>query len=243
MNDSRAPVDRQKVLLEKEDWRFHAIDFVGTGLGSIATTERIGKAILAFSLPSAPALFLSLAQSAHQRRSAIPVDAAFIEHAPPQGIWPEDHTNVFDFFEAFLAEIICAYTAIEAFANESIPADFKYKKRRKDNKEMLDAIAIEKFIPLDEKLKRVLPCAHAIPSPAGTIIWERYLELSNLRNRLIHLKAIDRKSSGPEHRTIWGELLNKREHNFAKIALETIAVFPSLVGNRRWFTLAQTKIT
>ena len=39
---------RQVELLEREDWRFHAIDAAGTGLGMMATTEKLGRAAFEF---------------------------------------------------------------------------------------------------------------------------------------------------------------------------------------------------
>ena len=39
-------MDRQDELLEKEDGRYYAIDKVGTGLGSIATSEKLKKKIV-----------------------------------------------------------------------------------------------------------------------------------------------------------------------------------------------------
>lgn len=235
------PTDRQKKLLAKEDWRFHAIDAVGTGLGSIATTELIGGKIISFSLPSAPALFLSLARRAHERRVAIPVDAAFIKHPPPQGTWPEDHREVFDFFEVFVAETIFSFTAVEAFANESIPTTFSYKRMWKGEEEVLQGHDIERAVSLDDKLKYVIPKAHNVASPTGSAAWNKYIELKRVRDRLIHLKSIDRKSSGPEHQTIWGLLMTKRAHNYADTAVDIIAAFPALVNDRRWFQVASAE--
>ena len=113
---------RQIELIEKEDWRFYAIDFVGTGLGSLATTEKYEKKNVSFGLPSAPALYLSLAQKAHQRRLIFDQTKFFVKH--PEGTWVEDSKILFDFFEEFSAEIIFSFTALEAFANELIPKDF-----------------------------------------------------------------------------------------------------------------------
>jgi hypothetical protein len=39
-------MDRQDELLEKEDGRYYAIDKVRTGLGSIATSEKLKKKIV-----------------------------------------------------------------------------------------------------------------------------------------------------------------------------------------------------
>lgn len=93
--------ERQQKLLEAEDPRYHAIGPVGTGLGMIATVERLHEKTIGFGLPSAPALFLNIAREAHLRRAAIDVSSTFIAHPPPQGTWPEDHGPLFNYFEHF----------------------------------------------------------------------------------------------------------------------------------------------
>jgi hypothetical protein len=192
-------------------------------------------------LPSAPALFLTLAQDAHERRAAIAFDDIFVEHPAPQGTYPEDHGLLFDFFQELAAEVIFSFSAIEAFANENIPDDFVYPTQdRSKNAISLVKPDIERHVMLDEKLKRVLPQARGIPSPAGTKPWQEFKELKKVRDRLIHLKSLDRKSSGPEHQTIWGLMLIDRKKNFAEIAINVIGSFPSLTLSRRWFRLIST---
>jgi hypothetical protein len=226
---------RQIELLENEDWRFHAIDTVGTGLGMLATTEKLSKRHLSFGLPSAPALYLSLACKAHAQRIAINVNSCFIEHPNPQGTWPEDHRLLFDFFELFIAEIIFSFTAIEAFANESIPTTFSYSWKNARETKLITRAEIERFVQLDEKLKRVLPQAHNIKSPSGTKAWQGFKELKIVRDRVIHMKSIDRRASGPEHQTIWGLMLEKKQYDFSEVAYQLIGAYESLVTGRRWF--------
>lgn len=233
---------RQKELLDKEDWRSYAISLAGTGLGAIATVEKVSKKHLGFALPSAPALYISLARQARARRQSIDIDAAFVVHPEPQGTYPEDHKPVFDFLESFMAEVVFSFTAIEAFANESIPQDFKYEFKKAKETKTLPRAEIERQVSLDEKLKRVLPQAYGIKSPAGTKPWEHFKELKDVRDRLIHMKSVDRRPSGPEHQTVWGLLLSKKSLDCPKVALEIIGSFESLVSNRRWFQLASSSL-
>ena len=234
--------ERQLKLLEKEDWRFHAIGPGGTGLMMLATTERrskLSKQVLSFGLPSAPALYLSLAIDARDRRKKIDVSAVFVEHPKPQGIYPDEHEALFDFFQEFSAEVIFSFTALEAFANEMIPTNFTYDwTNGKKATITLSASEIERQVSLDEKLKVVLPRAHGISSPAGTKPWEQFKSLKRVRDRLVHLKSIDRKSSGPEHQTIWGLMISEKDGDFASAAYSVISAYPSLVKDRRWHRLA-----
>lgn len=58
-------MDRQDELLEREDGRYYAIDKLGTGTGSIATSEQLDAIVVGFGLPSAPALYLNAARRAY----------------------------------------------------------------------------------------------------------------------------------------------------------------------------------
>jgi hypothetical protein len=237
---------RQLDLLEKEDWRFHAIGPGGTGLMMIATSERpskLSKKVQSFALPSAPALFLNLALDARKRRVAIDLDASFVAHPTPQGIWPEEHGPVFDYFQEFSAEVVFSFTSLEAFANECIPADFSYELLFGNRDAViLTGPEIERQVSLDEKLKSVLPKAHSIKSPSGTKSWQNYKELKKVRDRLVHLKSVDRRASGPENQTIWGLMLTEKEGNFPLMAHSVMGAFPKLVKDRRWYQKAKEKL-
>jgi hypothetical protein len=229
---------RPEEQLNKEDWRFYAIDKFGTGVASIATQELLSESdVVGFGLPSAPALFLSIAFSAHRKRTSVNVFGLFDAHPPPQGAYPDDHTPLFDYFEAVIAEIVCSHSAIEAAVNEVIPEAFVYQRSRKPGQEAVSLTRqeIERAVPLDEKLKKVLPQALNIATPAGGKLWPPYQELQDLRDRLIHLKSVDRKSSGVEDETIWGRLLRIGPTVFPRVAIEMIAHFYS--PERRWFQL------
>lgn len=238
------PTDRQKALLEAEDWRHHAIDYVGSGLGSLASTEKVSLPIgrlVSFSLPSAPVLFLDFAADAHRRRKLLDLNASFVQHQAPQGTWPEDHSGLFDYFEEMISEIVMSFSAIEAFANEAIPQDFIYHFTQRDGTTVaLVGTELERRVSLDES--SVLPSAYEIKSPKGKKAWEIYRKLKAIRDRLVHLKTVDRRASGPEDQTLWGSLIENRNENFAQNALSVIGSFPALVANRRWYRLARAKI-
>ncbi|WEZ84565.1 hypothetical protein P6U16_08325 [Rhizobium sp. 32-5/1] len=241
------PTERQRALLEAEDWRYFAIDYVGTGLGSIATTEKVSLSvgrIVSFGLPSAPALFLDLAAAAHRRRTAIDLNKEFVVHTAPQGVFPENQTGLFDFLQEMSAEIVMSFSAIEAFANEAIPKDFPFSVTKRDGStELLSGVDLQRQVSLDEKIAVVLPSALGIKSPRGKRPWENYRKLKAIRDRLVHLKMIDRKASGPEDQTIWGSLIENRNQNFALVALSIIGVFSEALQNRRWYKLADGAVT
>jgi hypothetical protein len=224
-------------LLDAADPRFHAVSPMGTGLGMLATTERLGKRVVSFALPSAPAMFLNIAKGAHKQRLAFDFDEIFVRHPSPQGTWPEDHAPLFDYFEQFSSEVFFSFAALEAFANEVIPREFTYayKRRKKDEAVMLSKPEIERQVALEEKLTLVIPLACSCPRPNQRRM-AAYKQLKEIRDRLVHLKSADRRASGPENQTLWGIMLSNRETDFSRSAVNVIAHYESLVKDRRWFS-------
>lgn len=228
-------MNRQDQLLENEDGRYYAIDKFRTGLAAIATAERIEKRVISFGLPSGPALFLHIAHQAYSRIRGIAPLSLFDQHE--QGIWPDNQGPLFDFMEDFISHIVFAFTSIEAFANETIPADYIYsfKVDRTGEERTYNKDEIERGVNLDEKLHIILPTICSVPSPKGTRVWENYRQIKKTRDRIIHLKSVDRKASGPEEETIWGTMLRLHEVPFCDYAHEIIGHFGSAVDSRRWY--------
>jgi len=226
--------DRQDELLEQEDGRYFAIGKVGTGLGSIATSERLAKKkVVCFGLPSGPALFLHLAHSAFIKVKEIDPLTLFDSH--PQGTWPDKQGPLFDYLENCIAHAVFSFTAIEAFANEVIPTSFTYTIQRDGVQTVLSKADIERRINLDEKLDKVLPAVLSIPTPKGKKVWERYRTIKRIRDRLVHLKSVDRKASGPDDETIWGTLLKSHGDAWCDDAHAVIGYFKPAVKDRRWY--------
>jgi hypothetical protein len=228
-------MDYQDQLLEKEDGRYYAIDKFGTGLASIATSEKLKENVVSFGLPSGPALFLHLAHRAYLKVKDIDSLSLFDRH--DQGIWPNDQSQLFDFLENSISHSVFAFTALEAFANESIPNDFKYTFRAEKTGEEKVYIKdeIERKINLDEKLHIILPNIYNVPSPKGKKVWGHYKEIKKVRDRIIHLKSIDRKASGPEDETIWGIMLRIHDKPLCDFSHEIIGYFEPAISNRRWY--------
>jgi hypothetical protein len=225
--------ERQKKLLARSDGRYFALDAVGTGLGMLAKAEWLGKRRGAhFGLPSGPALFLNLARRAYLRTKDVDIGTLFV---PWHGTLAPHNTSVlFDFFEDCSAHVIFAFTAIEAFANEVVPVDYVYECERNGQAKRLPKAEIERSVSLDEKLDLVIPAALGTPSPKGKVAWQRFQKVKRMRNRLIHLKTVDRSASGPEQESVWGMLLRSHGEAFCDHAHATMGHFP-VVLERRWF--------
>jgi hypothetical protein len=226
-------MDQHDDALAREDGRYFALDKLGSGVVTIATSERLGRDEVSFGLPSGPALFLHLAHRAFMSVSDTNPRTLFDDHT--QGIWPDSQGPLFDYLEACIAHIIFSFSAIEAFANETIPDDHKHELERDGKMEILAKAEIERRVGLDEKLHTILPAALSMPSPKGTATWERYRVLKKLRDRLVHLKSEDRRKSGPEEETVWGILLRMHGRAWCDDAHTVIGYFEPAVRNRRWF--------
>ena len=157
---------------------------------------------------------------------------------PAGTIHPKDDTVFFNLLEQRMVAIVFAYTALESFANESIPDDHIFRKSRDDGK-CIEEYTKEQaeILSLDTKLDHVLPSIFGIKSPKGTHTWNRYKLIKKLRDRIIHLKSKDRSSTGPNDETIWKELVSKSNPNVALEAKGIIGYYLSNVPDKpRWFT-------
>lgn len=235
---------RQERLLSAEDGRHYAVDKVGTGLGALATTERIGPINVSFSLPSAPALFLNLAHKAFATYRDIEI-ATLFDHHPGTGIWPDNHKSLLDFCEQFAAHVVFAFTALESFANEVIANEVRArgyvytttrstKKGKPGGKVTYSGEALERNLSLNEKLAQVLPDALGVGSPKGLHHWRDYRSLKEWRDRIIHLKSADRQPRGPEIPSIWGDMLRNPKEPFCDNAHKLMGSYGQPITSRRW---------
>jgi len=235
-------MDNEHTNIIDRDWRIRAITTLTkdckspsgtvfkTGAPVVAgtfveyATENIG-----ITLPDPSAIYISIASRAsNQGDDYITnnfLDNCVIFKDGHKTLNPEFESVFFDALENQITCIICSYSAIEVFANNSIPDDFHYIKER-TNKcgEKYSKEQIERFINLDEKLDKILPGIFSVQSPSGTVIWQKYVWLKKLRDRLIHLKSRDWKSSESEatEYSLWTSLLSKEVINAPDIALSII---------------------
>ena len=182
--------DRQDKLLANEDPRFYAIDKTGTSLSMLSTSETLANSpTVDLGLPSDPALFLNIAQAAHQRRSETRVSKLFDLH--PQGRSPDAHGPLFDYLQDAVTEVIMSYSAIEAAINELIGTTSTCHRPSKGGRPSTTLVGndIERKVSLDEKLRKAIPAITGIASPAGGRLWDDFVNLELVRGRMIHLRV------------------------------------------------------
>ena len=194
---------------------------------SKSTFIRRGENRLKIGDPSAPALYLNLARRSHEH--ALDNHPLSDEAELPKGVDPS--RIAYDYLENIMSSITFSFAAIEAWANEEIPGDYKYEYERasgilvSESKE-----TIERKINLSEKIGTILPEVMGIESPRGTTVWEQFVELRRIRNSIVHLKTRDRATSNEQELypdSIWSKLLYPEQPNYPLHAKQLITHFVS----------------
>ena len=243
--------------LDKVDFRYQAVttlaeDFKSpyTGIvhkqGTIvcysAITQYSKKTTITFPIPNVSAMYLDLSSKYFKDSHKELLKIENLENRIGESVKIKDIPAFFDLLEKRIASIILAYTALEVFANQTIPDNYIYYKERQDNKckEIYSKEQIEHWIPLDEKLSDVLPKVLTIESPKNkksSNIWDKYKKLKKSRNRFIHLKSKDVKSSDIDKDPIWNILTAKNLEDPSIITKEIISFFiKGMKQKPRWFT-------
>lgn len=233
--------------IEYYDWRLQAITTLKEDATSPYGTPmkkgeqlikihpfRIGGLEANIYTPNPTAMFLNLSYNSYKQSLNIFNFKEFLKD--------KDHNekDYFDALEYYMASIIFAYTAIETYTNYLIPDNYEFKKLREDKKciEIYNKEEIEKNIKLDIKIGEILPEVLGITSFKGTALWEEYLDLKKIRDRIIHLKSIDTEyqRTGDPYNHLWNDLINSGELiNYTIKAKKIIEYF--LVDKKpRWLT-------
>lgn len=93
-----------------------------------------------------------------------------------------------DYIEKIQTGIVFSYTAIEAFANISIPDNYHYIIKNKKGV-IYDKFAIERWVSLREKLEFILTEIYKTESIKSDSNWNNFLKLESLKNNIIHQKS------------------------------------------------------
>lgn len=229
--------------IQKEDFRLQAVTtVVGDTMGPAGITHKDGSPVkliagslfskvnsMTFGLPNMAALYLNLARKLHEESNEPISKHDFAKRHPRYtsqlGVY--DDAAFFNLLEKRIASVIFAYTAVEAFANMQIPKEYIYRRQRKDKKwvEELNKEQIERFESLKEKLAVILPDIFKIKTPKNKRMWRKVVELEETRNRLIHIKSQDVRSTGVDENSVWQVIVKQDFANYPAYALEIIMYF------------------
>lgn len=164
--------------------------------------------LLALSLPNATAMFLNTSRVLFMRSEELLNDEQKQDTKGGVTILKRDG-DAFDLIESRATSVVCAFIALEAFANEMVPDDHTHEIDRAGSHctRIYSKPQIERWLPLDTKLGDILPAVLSRPSPKGKRVWQAYTQLRDARDRVIHMKTNDRKSANPDDDTIWRTLI------------------------------------
>jgi hypothetical protein len=101
-------------------------------------------------------------------------------------------TIVCNYLEQIQTALVFGYTALETFANLSIPDNYEYKKINKSKgiHEIYVKEAIERWLSLKEKIQYILPNIYKADKVDTKKWWGRFSNLEKLRNNIIHQKSV-----------------------------------------------------
>jgi len=213
----------QPLEIDKGDWRLQttthlAEDWVspwsgiksdkGTRITLVSIIQLTKKKRLTIPLPNATAAMLNASANAFEKAHSLRVQSG-IDKTLKSDVSFLAEKDAIDYIERMIEAIVLAFCAIEAFTNETIPANFVYARHKKSDilLEAANKETIERTLSIDEKLTSVLPVILNCKSPKGSHCWQGYKQLKETRDRIIHMKTKDRKSSGPEVDTIWKSIV------------------------------------
>ncbi|MBN4059217.1 hypothetical protein JYT22_01035 [Endomicrobium sp. AH-315-J14] len=205
---------------------------LSTGTMRLLARINVGETAFDYPQPSAPALFLSVSYRAHCESRVAFQNARFGENLVEAS--ESSYASMFDFFEARVQHIVFAFTALEAYANESIPDPFVWNTKNRSGVEVeYDREQTERYVSLDEKLGHILPKLLTKESIKSGVLWHRFKMLKKLRDRLIHPKHFDSRAR-PESdvNSIWADIFNTRTTDFSAQVHDIIMHFGG--GARTW---------
>jgi hypothetical protein len=182
--------------------KFENGKIVGSGLLQELDQLKIGNSCLTYFQPNNIALLLSISQKSLDEAKLFYkgkykdsfCQLNFENYVGNKKIFiSERSSEICNYIEQIQISIVFSYSAVEAFSNISIPDNFKYayKKNKKCDEEILDKSTIERWIPLKDKIGRILPDIYKVKKPTLKKWWSDFIQLENLRHNIIHQKSID----------------------------------------------------
>lgn len=176
-------------------------DLTGSMVLQEADVVQIKKKPLDYFIPNNVAVLLSISNKALSEAQAL-----FEKHLNPEKAEIElskasdkveflkkKSSEVCDYIEQIQTTIVFAYTALEAFANLSIPENYFYTQRMKSKgiDERYDKTAIERWLSLTIKLQKILPEIYKTKPVDKTKEWQSFIKLEKYRHDIIHQKTIE----------------------------------------------------
>ena len=199
--------------------------------------------------PSVPALAINIAIKSAKEASKQQKRIFYNRIVSPKGyslnVTPQNTHILYDFFESFMVSLTFSIQAIEIFCNTVIAHNLKKrtipvpidKKVKHYNSQQL-----QKSFGIEYKLNEILPKILKINSlnVENKEIWDHFLELHRIRNRITHMKTEDFNFNDSKKETLFYEFFKNDPKLLPKTALELINYFSEGVNNLDWIESANS---
>lgn len=188
-------------------WNGHKIS-KGDRAKLVSIVDLPNKRALTIPVPNLTALYISQSEKAWASYWGLRTENKIDSSIKSEVVFSNDEI-AFDALEQIAVSVISAYTAIEAFCNDSMPEGHEYWHQRKSDViiEKSDKKAIERFFSVEKKLNEILPEIYSVGSPKGkSPVWESYKILKECRDGLIHAKSSETRSVAAGKKNLWDKL-------------------------------------
>lgn len=129
---------------------------------------------------------------------------------------------VYQYISLVQQAIVFSYTALETFANLSIPESYVHVEEGKGSQKGItknfNKQAIERQLPLKQKFKEILPNIYSTKPIHLEKFWNDFCQLEKYRDQIIHQKSIDRT-------IIYREYFNINIYNYLDVPNKIIFFF------------------
>ncbi|PMM74504.1 hypothetical protein BCT47_02930 [Vibrio splendidus] len=242
--------------MDIEDWRLNLVSHItedtilkwnnqklkkGTVIKTVSVVQLNKKKLLTVPVPNATSMCLKVSYERFTQADSIRQTSGIRKSIKKNQTFKSDKDAI-DYAEFMFESVIMAYTAIEAFANEHIPDDFETWEPKKNAiiAERKTKSDIERFDSTSNKLSIILPQVFDSQSPKGTKYWQDFVALKRIRDRIIHMKTEDRRSSGHEVDTLWNQIYKieapyRQAMSIIKFFVKNMDVAP------RWYQMCEFK--
>ncbi len=184
------------------------------------------KKQISITQPSMVAMYLSISNE-HYQKSLKLYDLSTLQ---VYGWWIVDFgENSFDLLENIIVSIIFAVWSLETFFNSLLmnvsDTDVLWMLDKKTwNKVSYNKQGIE-FFSVDKKIFEVLPLICPMKDMKRFLVMKASIvKLIKLRNRIVHLKAVDQQPpSDPKNTTIWKLLFDQLKYSPASLSKDLLS--------------------
>lgn len=240
----------EKKNIEDYDWRLQAVTTLKWDQhwwkdGDIVMAIwqfNMNNSEIYFNLPNMSATFLDCANQFFNNSNWYFVFRNF-EKDNKRNYFPKDFNVLMRVLQERIWNIVYSFLALESFMNDSIKQEYTYDnskkiiRTRKGTKTILDQKIIQESISVSDKFRIILPDIYEIKVLEESVLND-FKKIKDLRNKLTHLKEIDKISSWFKDNTIWKILFSKDFINHAIVVKNIIWYFLSscdVKKSPRWF--------